>query len=137
MPDFVPTHRITHEATLRMLAAGVARATEMGTPVSIAVVDASGELLALVRMDGARLFSMRATIKKAITAASQRRETGYYPAEGVVSMQVRMDGDFTNVLGGLPISVNGQVIGGVGAGGAKEEEDVVIARAALAAVLPA
>jgi glc operon protein GlcG len=134
MPDFVPTHRITHEATLRMLEAGVAKASAMGTPVSIAVVDASGELLAFVRMDGARLFSARATIKKAITSASQRQPTGYYPKEGEVSMQIRMDGDFTNVPGGFPISVDGQVVGGVGAGGAKTEEDVEIARAALAAV---
>jgi glc operon protein GlcG len=134
MPDFVPTYRITHEATLRMLEAGVARATVMGTPVSLAVVDASGELLAFVRMDGARLFSARATIKKAITSASQRLPTGYYPKEGEVSMQIRMDGEFTNVAGGFPITVDGQVVGGVGAGGARTEEDVQIAQAALEAL---
>jgi uncharacterized protein GlcG (DUF336 family) len=134
MPDFVPTHRITHEATMRMLDAGISRAKALGTPVSIAVVDASGELLAFVRMDSARLFSARATIKKAITSASQKLPTGYFPKEGEVSMQIRMDGDFTNVPGGFPITVDGQVIGGVGAGGAKVEEDVDIARAALAAL---
>jgi uncharacterized protein GlcG (DUF336 family) len=46
---------------------------------------------------------------------------------------VRM-GDFTNVPGGFPIVVNGQVIGAVAAGGAKIEEDVLIAQAALAAL---
>ncbi len=134
MPDFVPTHRLTHEATLRMLDAGVAKATAMGTPVSLAVVDASGELLAFMRMDGARLFSARATIKKAITSASQKLPTGYFPKEGEVSMQIRMDGDFTNIPGGFPIVVEGQVVAGVGAGGAKTEEDVEIARAMLAAL---
>lgn len=134
MPDFVPTHRITQEATLRMLEAGVARATTMRTPVSLAVVDASGELLAFLRMDGARLFSARATIKKAITSASQKLPTGYFPREGEVSMQIRMDGDFTNVPGGFPITVEGQVVGGAGAGGAKTEEDVEIAKAMLAAI---
>jgi glc operon protein GlcG len=134
MADFVQTHRITHEATLRMLLAGVARATNLNAPVSIAVVDASCQLLAFVRMDGARFFSARATIKKAITAASQNRPTGYYPKDGEVSMQVRMDGDFTNVPGGFPIVVDNQIIGGVGAGGAKVEQDVEIARAALEAI---
>ena len=49
-------------------------------------------------------------------------------------MQIRMDGDFTNVLGGFPVAVAGQVIGGVAAGGAKEEEDAIIAKAALDAL---
>src|SRR5262249_12911557 len=109
MPDFVATHRITHEASLKMIAAGIAKANELGAPVSLAVVDASGQLLAFLRMDGARFFSGRATIKKAITSASQRLPSGYYPREGEVSMQIRMDGDFTNVAGGFPITVEGQV----------------------------
>jgi uncharacterized protein GlcG (DUF336 family) len=132
--DFVATHRITHEATVRMLEAGIRKANELQVAVSIAVVDASGELLAFVRMDRARLFSARATIKKAITSASQNQPSGYYPKEGEVSMQIRMDGDFTNVPGGFPIVVGGEVVGGVGAGGAHVDQDVEVARAALAAL---
>jgi glc operon protein GlcG len=45
-----------------------------------------------------------------------------------------MDGDFTNVPGGFPVVVDGQVVGGVAAGGAKIEQDVEIAQAALAAL---
>ena len=134
MADFVATHRITHEATTRMLNAGIARATEIGAPVSIAVVDAGGELLAFVRMDGARFFSARATIKKAVTSASQRLPSGYFDKAGEVSMQIRMDGDFTNIAGGFPIVIEGQVVGAVGAGGAKIEQDVEVAKAALAAI---
>ena len=136
MPDFVPTHRLTHEASLKMLEAGIAQANRMGVKISLAVVDASGQLMAFVMMDGARLFSGRTTIKKAITSASQHLPTGYAPEDKVLSMQIRMDGDFTNVLGGFPIIVDGQVIGGIGAGGAKEEEDAVVAKAALEAVVP-
>jgi glc operon protein GlcG len=134
MPDFVATHRITHEASLKMIAAGIAKANEIGVKVSFAIVDASGSLIAFLMMDGARFFSGRATIKKAITSASQRLATGYVAEERVVSMQIRMDGDFTNMPGGFPVVVGGQVIGGVGAGGAKEDEDVVVAKAMLAAL---
>lgn len=134
MPDFIATHRITHEACRKMLDAGVAKATELGAPISLAVVDSSGSLIAFLRMDGAQFFSGRATIKKAITAASQRMATGYFPREGEVSMQIRMDGDFTNVPGGFPIVFEGQVVGGIGAGGAKVEDDVLIAEAALRAL---
>ncbi len=138
MADFVATHRLTHEASLKLLAAGVAKADELGCKISLAVVDQSCQLVAFLKMDGARFFSGRTTIKKAITAASQRLPTGYAAKEDVLSMQIRMDGDFTNVPGGFPITVAGQVIGGVAAGGAKIDEDVIVAKAALAALgLPA
>jgi glc operon protein GlcG len=131
--DFVATHRLTHEASLKMLDAGVAKANEIGCKVSLAVVDQSCQLIAFLMMDGARYFSRRTTINKAITSASQRLPTGYAPKEQELSMSVRM-GEFTNIEGGFPITVQGQVIGAVAAGGAKIEQDVIVARAALAAL---
>jgi glc operon protein GlcG len=133
MPDYVATHRLTHEASLKMIQAGVAKANELGCKVSLAVVDQSCQLIAFLMMDGARFFSGRTTIKKAITSASQRLPTGYAPEEQELSMMIRM-GDFTNIEGGLPISVGGQVIGAVAAGGAKIEQDVIVAQAALDAL---
>jgi glc operon protein GlcG len=134
MADFVATQKLTHEASMKMLAAGIAKANEIGVKVSLAVVDQSCQLVAFLMMDGARFFSGRTTIKKAITSASQRLPTGYAPEANVLSMQIRMDGDFTNVPGGFPIKIGGQVVGGVAAGGAKIEEDVIVAEAALAAL---
>ena len=115
-----------------MLAAGVAKANELGCKVSLAVADQSCRLIAFLMMDGARHFSIITTQRKAITSASQRQPTGYAPEENALSMAVRM-GDFTNVPGGFPIVVAGQVIGAVAAGGAKIE-DVLVAKAALAAL---
>ena len=133
MPDIVRTHRLTEAASLKMLAAGVAKANELGCKVSLAVVDQSCRLIAFLMMDGARHFSIITTQRKAITAASQRAPTGYAPEENALSMTVRM-GDFTNVPGGFPIVVAGQVVGGVAAGGAKIEQDVIVAKAALASL---
>src|SRR6266481_2086839 len=133
MADFVATHRLTEEASLKMIQAGVAKAHELGCKVSLAVVDQSCRLIAFLMMDGARHFSIITTTRKAITSASQRMPTGYAPEENALSMTVRM-GDFTNVPGGFPITVAGQVIGAVAAGGAKVEEDVIVAKAALAAL---
>src|SRR3954465_14240814 len=133
MADFVPTHRLTEQASLKMLAAGVAKADELGCKVSLAVVDASCRLIAFLMMDGARHFSIITTQRKAITSASQRQPTGYAPEENAISMTVRM-GDFTNVPGGFPIVVDGEVIGAVAAGGASIEQDVRVAKAALAAL---
>jgi uncharacterized protein GlcG (DUF336 family) len=133
MPDFVATHRLTEAASLKMLTAGVAKANELGCKVSLAVVDQSCRLVAFLMMDGARHFSIITTQRKAITSASQRQPTGYAPEENALSMAVRM-GDFTNVPGGFPITVAGEVIGAIAAGGAKIDEDVIIAKAALAAL---
>src|ERR1700681_5084637 len=101
MPDFVPTHRLTHEASLKMLQAGVAKADELGCKVSLAVVDQSCRLIAFLTMDGARHFSIITTQRKAITAASQRQPTGYAPEMMELSMRQRV-GDFTNLTGGFP-----------------------------------
>src|ERR1700740_3855588 len=131
MPDTVPTRRLTHEASQKMLQAGIAKADALGCKVSLAVVDGSCRLIAFLMMDGARHFSIITTKRKAITAASQRMPTGYAPEENALSMSVRM-GDFTNVPGGFPIEVNGEVIGAIAAGGAKIEQDVEVAKAALA-----
>src|SRR5580698_6873949 len=134
MPDFISTHRLTEAASLKMLAAGVAKADELGCKVSLAVVDQSCRLIGFLMMDGARHFSIITTKRKAITAASQRLPTGYAPEENALSMAVRM-GDFTNVPGGFPIEVDGEVIGAVAAGGAKIEQDVEVAKAALSCLI--
>jgi glc operon protein GlcG len=133
MADFVPTHRLTEEASLKMLQAGVAKANELGCKVSLAVVDQSCRLIGFLMMQGAKHFSIITTQRKAITSASQKMPTGYAPEENALSMSVRM-GDFTNIPGGFPITVEGEVIGAVAAGGAKVEEDVIVAQAALAAL---
>src|ERR1700688_980488 len=133
MADFISTHRLTEEASLKMIAAGVAKANELGCKVSFAVVDQSCRLIAFLMMGGARHFPIITTQRKAINAASQRMPTGYAPEENALSMTVRM-GDFTNVPGGFPIAVKGEVIGAVAAGGASIEQDVMVAKAALAAL---
>src|SRR4029453_10146999 len=133
MADFVPSRRLTEEASLKMLAAGVAKANELNCKVSLAGVERGCRLIAFLMRDGARHFSIITTQRKAITAASQRLPTGYAPEENALSMAVRM-GDFTNVPGGFAITVAGEVVGAVAAGGAKIEQDVIIAKAALVAL---
>jgi glc operon protein GlcG len=133
MADIVATHRLTEVASLKMLAAGVEKANELGCKVSLAVADQSCRIVAFLMMDGARHFSIITTQRKAITSASQRLPTGYAPEENALSMSVRM-GDFTNVPGGFPIIVAGEVVGAVAAGGASIEQDVIVAKAALEAL---
>ena len=70
------TIALTHEGALKMLAAAAARASEMEVPQCIVMVDASGEMIASLRMDGAKYLSMQTARSKARTAASINNATG-------------------------------------------------------------
>lgn len=132
------------EAVVR---AAKAQAGEMKLKVNIAVVDDGGHLLAFARMDGARPASSYTAMTKAASAATLRAPTGPLPA-GSESPNVLLSlslqnaaaasgGKFTTLFGGAPITVDGQVIGAVGVGGATGEQDAEIARAGIQALLQA
>ena len=120
----------------QILAAAEARAQKDNWAVTIAVVDDGGHLLGLLRRDGAAPISAHIAPAKAQTAALGRRESKGY--EDVIN------GGRTAFLsapllqgmleGGLPIVVDGEVIGAVGVSGVKSNEDVIIAQAGIAAL---
>src|SRR5260221_9419804 len=92
------------------------KAVEMKEPQCIAIVDDGCNLLAFVRMDGARVLSIESATRKAITAASNRVPTGGLEHELGQRLGVTTGGKLTNLKGGLPIVVEGKVIGGIGVG---------------------
>lgn len=134
MAFFAPTIRLTHQGALSMIAAAVDKATELGKPVDIVVVDEGGNVLASVRMDGAKFLSMRTAMTKARTAASHRRPTTAIGADVAISLALASGGGITGMAGGLPIFVDGACIGGIGVGSAPDEDDVAIASAGLSAM---
>ena len=101
--------------------------------VSIAVTDEAGILLALERLDGARLHTPEAAWLKARTAAIVRTPTAILEDQihadpALLSFPGRMP-----LAGGMPILHQGQVIGGIGSSGGRPEEDEAICQAALEA----
>lgn len=129
-----PSLKLTHAAALKALAAAVARAEAIGWHVNIVVVDEGGNLLAAVRMDGAKFLSLTTATHKAQSAASHRRPTTEIDAELAMSLALASNGKLTNMAGGLPIVIDGVCVGGIGIGSAPDDEDVDIARAGLAAI---
>ena len=121
-------------AALRILEAARAKAAEMGVPQCIAVVDRGGRLLAFCRMDGAKFHSTDSAMAKAVTAASIRAPTGAAPNEFAVQLGLAAQGKFTNLLGGLPVVVDGDTVGAIGVGSGKPDEDVAVAEAGIAAL---
>ncbi len=127
---------ITLEAAQRMIAAAEAKAREMGHPMCIAIVDSDGTLKAYSRMDGAPLLSVSISQDKAYTAISFGMATHEWH-EFVKDDPPLRDGIIkTDRLivfgGGYPISVNEEVIGGIGVSGGHYSQDMEVAKAGLA-----
>jgi uncharacterized protein GlcG (DUF336 family) len=128
---------LTLQAAKTIIAAAEAEARKNNWNVSIAVVDAHGELLAFQRMDDAALTTVAIAQGKAQTAARYRRATKLIDST-VAAGRVQMMA-FPGVMpieGGVPISVNGKVIGGVGASGATSAQDAQVAKAGADTVRP-
>lgn len=130
------------EATL-MIAAAKAKAQEIGVPETIAIVDAGGYLIALERMNDARITGPEIAIAKGFTAAGHKRSTHLFntapkgpalPSNEAYGIQMMFPGRFAIFVGGFPIVVNGQVIGGVGISGGNGEQDIAVGVAALVAL---
>ncbi|SFM26286.1 Uncharacterized conserved protein GlcG, DUF336 family [Bradyrhizobium sp. NFR13] len=129
-----PSLKLTHAGALKALAGAVAKAEELGVPQNITIVDDGGNLMAYVRMDGAKLLSRETSMSKAITAASHRQPTSRLNPADEIKLAIAGGGRLTNLEGGLPIMIDGQCVGAVGVGSGTGAQDVEVARAALAAI---
>jgi uncharacterized protein GlcG (DUF336 family) len=139
MADTFPKQSITSEAAHRIVAAAEAKAAEMGKPMVIAIVDDGGVLKAFSRMDGAALLSVQVAQDKAYTAVGFSMPThGWH--DFIKDDAPLADGAPTGIDrlvifgGGYPITVDGQVVGGIGVSGGHYSEDQEVAEAGLSAV---
>ena len=145
-PDLVVRGRInlTLAGAEGVLIAAKERAAALGVAENIAVVDEGGHLLTFARMDGARPASADTAITKAVSAALMRRETGpvFQGASredsefnlAIEHAAAASGGRITILYGGIPIVIDGQVVGAVGVGGGSEEQDVNVGKAGAAAL---
>lgn len=130
----ISTERLTDAALLAMLHAAADKAQAMGQPQCIVIVDPSAVDLAVLRMTGARVLSLRSARAKAQTAASTGKPTSAL-AEAVRSaIAAATEGTMTGLPGGLPIWCGGVLLGGIGVGSGTGAQDVEVAEAALAAI---
>jgi glc operon protein GlcG len=134
MPDTAPSLKLTVDGAMKLLHAAMKKAAEIKVPECISIVDAGGQLLAFARMDGAFALSIDSSLVKAMTAAPYGEPTGNIAAGVDIKLAIATQGKRVNLPGGLPIIVDGHVIGGIGIGSGTGEEDRIVAAAALAAL---
>jgi len=132
-------HSLSHTDAQRALTVIQGELERRGKAAVIAVTDSHGELIALLRMDGAPLPSINNAANKAWTAARERKaskELGQAARDPVngFDMAYFADPRYIGWGGGLPVRVDGDVIGAVGVSGLPEAEDIELAGIGVQAI---
>ncbi len=120
--------------------AAKAKAEQEGWLMSFAVVDSFGRPVAMVRMDGTRWMTPKVAHGKALTSATFGRPSAW--AADIAENRPQLFKNLQKMIGepllpaggGLPIEVDGKLLGGIGASGASVEEDIEAAQAGLDAL---
>ena len=135
--------RLQLEEALAMARAALSKAAEIGVPETVCIADEGGYPIVIQRMDGARITGPQIAWNKAFTAAGHKRSTHLFnappngpalPGNEAFGIQLSFEGKFAVFVGGYPIVVEGEVVGGVGLSGGNGEQDTKCGVAALQAL---
>lgn len=113
-----------------------AKAHEIGVPMCIAITDEGGNLVAFERMDGGKVTSITIAMDKAFTAAAAKKATHDYgaisqPGGPTYGIDSAIGGRLMIVGGGLPVIVDGDVVGGIGVSSGTPAQDREVAQAGI------
>ena len=130
---------ISEKIAQKGLAAGLAKAAELKSPSSIAILDSGRNMVAFLRMENALLASIEISKGKAFTSASMNMKTGdimqyVQPGAALYGMDKAHQPPMIVFGGGEPIIQGGKVIGAVGVAGGMVPDDMAIAEAVAAAI---
>lgn len=123
----VPT--VAYKSAAEIVDTAIAEGKKIGIAVSVAVVDLGLNLVAFGKADGATTHSIETSRRKANTAASTKKETGWMPESLEVKLPLGANNLLTNIPGGHPIIFDDKVVGGFGIAGGTVEQDAEVASA--------
>lgn len=136
VPTMLTFKRLSIEDARLLIAGAAEKARDIGVPMCIAIVDESGNLIAFERMDGGKTSSVLIAQDKAYTAAAARKATHEYNAANVpgslaFGIHTEAGGRISSVGGGLPVIVDGEVVGGIGLSSGTPQQDMDCAQAGI------
>src|SRR5690348_12897842 len=125
---------MTLDDARRVIAAAENKAKQIGQPMNIAVVDAGGNLVAHIRMDGAWIGSIDLSVNKAYTSRAfdiATRDLATHSQSGgqFFGIHASNDGRIMIFAGGIPLKKDGKVVGAIGVSGGSGEQDHAVAEA--------
>ena len=123
---------VNHEQARKAIAGAVADARKQNLPMAIAVVDTAGQLVAFERMDNTQFGSIAVSQDKAASAALYRRSTKVFQdalAAGGAGLRILTLHGANAVEGGIPLVIDGKIMGAIGVSGGSAEQDGVVAKA--------
>ncbi len=129
-----PVSSVTVVAAIDAVKAALAEAQKVSINISVAVVDTSLNLVAFAHGDGATPHSSETSRRKADTAASTGKATGWMDAGLEVTLPMASGNLLTNVPGGVPLRFDGVLGGGLGIAGGTVEQDAAIAKATIESI---
>src|SRR3989454_12109809 len=139
MANVVKKHSISSELAQKMVDAAVAKAREIGVSENVAILDDGGNLKAFSRMDGAPILCIEMALNKAYTAlfgVSTQDFFNFIQRDPSLLAGIPTLSRVAAYGGGLPIKVDGELVGAIGVSGAPTvQNDIDCARAAVALVL--
>ncbi len=129
---------VSLDESKKILDAAESKAQELGVPMNLSVTNNEGNLIGFRRMDGAKLVAASIARDKAYTAAAVKKPSealkeGSEPGGDVYGLQSTDDNRVVTFGGGIPLEVDGEVVGAVGASGGDVSEDIAIAGAGVEA----
>jgi len=130
VPQYGPN--VTYDQARKALAGAIADARRQSLPMAVAVVDTAGQLVAFERMDNTQTASTAVAQDKAVSAAIYRRPTKAFQdalAAGGPGLRVLTLRGANAVEGGLPLTIDGKIVGAIGISGGSAEQDGVVAKA--------
>jgi uncharacterized protein GlcG (DUF336 family) len=128
---------ITLEQAKKVAAAAEAEARKNNWPVCVAVVDTAGHLVVYQRIDNTQTASVSVCQDKAVSAAIYRRPTKVFQdsiAAGGAGLRVMNLRGASMVEGGLPLYMDGKIVGAIGVSGVTAEQDGQVAKAGVDAL---
>ena len=125
-------NKLTLEIAKELLENAEKKATEINVPVVISIVDEGGNLVAQHRMDNSLLISISLALCKAYTSIALKMTTEKLskltlPGKSLYGLESSGDKKLCIIGGGIPILINGNLIGAIGVSGGTVEEDILIA----------
>ncbi|MEP6732318.1 MAG: heme-binding protein [bacterium] len=128
------TKSLTLDGAKNIVAAAEAEAQKNNWSMAFAIVDAAGNLVLFHRTDGARLSNVEFALGKARTSARFQRATKGLDSAVTAGRLQYLAADALPIEGGVPIIIDGQVIGAVGVSGGTSAQDAQVAMVGIAAL---